>query len=309
MTPPPMKGPVASGWRALASPWTSWFLMLWIGVGFLFGMETNPSVHPAATVWLRLPLILVPFAVLAAALDATRTRWWALALGVGWAVVVFGGAVSGRDAGILEYGRAPLTESYTRVMQGRAVQAHLGGVLTVTEAGTDALLRLGVGEYVKATARLPMAPGPEVDLGPWAVWWLGAEPGGSASVARLRLKPRAGGQATEQLVRAGNQVTLPDGATLSLNKLSTDFRKALGPAAQITVSWGEEARTAWHFVAQPDLDARVGEAPWVVELLSLSAEPVMRFGVRRRGPAAPAQVGWGLMLLGLLAGVARKEAT
>jgi hypothetical protein len=133
------------------------------------------------------------------------------------------------------------------------------------------------------------------------------EAAGAPGGARLRLTPRAGGEAFERSVRLDTQLVLPDGSRLGLNRVSADFGRALGPAAQVLPMAADaaagEGESKWIFMEAPDLDARLSTDAWIVELVGLEAAPRAVLGVRRRGPLGVLFAGIGLMALGLLMGL------
>lgn len=294
---PPLRGPWATAWAVLASPWMTWALGWWLAVAAIIGFATEPGGHPASGLSMQLPAALLPFTVLARALAGGRLAVAAL-WSAGVAVACAGAYFAGGAAGVASVGGAAPTEGYTRQLAGRAVQAHLGGQLTATPGPDGVALRLGVKDDVLATAALPLDGG-EATLGPWAVWLRSLAPGDEPAAARLRLTPRAGGDPVELRVRSQSAAALPDGAQVSVLRLSPDFGRALGPAAQVQVDSEGGSAQAWHFVDAPDLDGRIGHGPWSVELLAVETEPRVVLGVRRRGTAIGALAGLGLMALAL----------
>lgn len=160
-------------------------------------------------------------------------------------------------------------------------------------------MQLGVRGADTATALLPLDGTREAALGPWAVWLRSVAPGDEPAMARLRLTPRAGGDPVELRVRAASAAALPDGAQVSVVRISPDYGRALGPAAQVQVDSAAGNDLAWHFVDSPDLDRRVGRAPWVVELLAVETEPRLVLGVRRRGNSVVVMAGLAVMALAL----------
>ncbi|MCB9528503.1 MAG: hypothetical protein H6701_08945 [Myxococcales bacterium] len=294
---PPLRGPWATAWAVLASPWTIWALGWWLAVAAIIGFTTEPGGHPASGLVMQLPAAMLPFAVLARALASDRLRVAGL-WSAGVVVACVGAYFAGGAAGVASVGGAAPTEGYTRQLAGRAVQAHLGGQLTATPGPDGIALRLGVKDDVLATANLPLDGG-EAALGQWAVWLRSLAPGDEPAAARLRLTPRAGGDPVELRIRALSAAALPDGSQVAVQRISPDFGRALGPAAQVQVDSESGSVQAWHFVDAPDLDRRIGDGPWAVELLAVETEPKVVLGVRRRGTAVGALAGLGVMALAL----------
>jgi hypothetical protein len=132
--------------------------------------------------------------------------------------------------------------------------------------------------------------------------------------AVLEFTPRAGGAPIRVTAAVGASVpiagpdTVPDAAKsgpdqVVVRRLLADFRKSMGPAAQLELSWRDGRETAWHFIDAPDLDARHGGAPWKVRLVALASPPARHIGVRRASGPLGSEWGWGLMALALVAGV------
>ena len=307
---PPLQGPFATTMSVLASPWTSWILLMWTGAAALVGLTAGPGEHPLEGATMQAPLALLAFAVVARALHGAEGAWRMAAVwGLGLGLAVAGGRWAGDSAGFTDVGAEPLVETWTFQQAGRPVTGHLGGQLTALLQPDHVSLRLGIGGYERAVADVPRRGGAEVILDRFAVSVLSERPGGAPTVARLRLTPREGqGEAVVVPVRAGGAFGLADGSQVTMLRLSPDFGKALGPAAQVQQRKGDEVHTAWVFVGQPDLDRRIGVAPWVVELESVEAEPVLRLGVRAAGPTGAALAGWLVMALGLGWALARRAS-
>lgn len=302
---PPLRGPWATAWAVVASPWTTWVLGWWVAIAAVLGFATAPGGHPAEGLLLQLPAALLPFSIAARALtEGRRVLIVAAAWGVGLALALGGATVAGGSAGVAEVGGARPTESYTRQLDGRAVEAHLGGQLTAALSPDGVALRLGVRDRVQGEALLPLDGRAEATLGPWSVWLEDVAPGDEPAVARLRLTPRMGGEPVEMRVRTGSGAALPDGGQIMVMRLSADFGRALGPAAQVQLDGPDGAIQAWHFVDSPDLDARVGGGDWAIALLAVETEPRLTLGVRRRGSPLPTMAGLGLMVIALGAAAA-----
>ncbi len=306
---PPPRGPFAATLRVLAHPTTTWALLGWVGAAALAGLVTEPGLHPMNGLMMQAPMALLPFAVLARGLTGRDLRppaLWAVGLGLALAAGATGG-----QAGVAELGaQGPVTETYTVQLAGQSVEAHLEGQLTAQMQPGAVDLRLGLGDFERGAARVPLEGGAESALGPWAVSVLGLQPGDTPTWARLRATPRgeAAAEGVEMAVRQGSAAALPDGSQVAVLRLSPDFGGALGQAAQVQVTEGEAVRVDWVFAGSPDLDARVGQGKWAIELLSVESEPRLRLSVRRQGAPTLALLGWGLMVAGLGFGFARRAS-
>jgi hypothetical protein len=275
-------------------------LLLALGAAAVVGLRAGAGDHPATTVLAAIPAALLPFSVAARSIGLPRSLLAAQALwaaGLGLAVV--GALVAGGDAGTVRVRPGELAESYERVTSGRATPYHLGGQLAVEVDDGAANLWLGIRDVEAGRATLPLHGDREVRLGPWAVSLAALEPGGAPTRLRFRARPRAGGEPVEGVVGAGQTVALAKDARVTALRLSGDFGGALGAAAQLQVDWPDGTAAAWHFVDDPDLDARVGTAPWIIEPLELLADPVLVLSVRRPGTPWVAVAGWILMAAGL----------
>lgn len=298
---PPMRGPWASAWAVIASPWLSWGLGLWLAVVAASGLWSPTGQHPAQGVLLQLPAALLVFTLVANHLAEHPARFrWAMIYAAGLATALVGGWLAGGEAGVTEVGGARPTESYTRIVAGRKAQAHLGAQLQaqLTEGGVG--LTLAMKESHLGDAVLPLDGAAEVMVGRWAMHLADLAPGDEPAYARLKLTPRSGGDPILRAVRTGSATAMEDGTQIAVLRLSPDFGRALGPAAQLQIDYEGGTNTAWHFVDSPDLDTRVGISPWIVELTEVASEPRLELGVRRAGPMGVAVGGFGIMLLALL---------
>lgn len=299
---PALTGPWAGAWAVLASPWTAFVAALGVAAAAIYGLTTAPGGHPAEGLLMQVPAVLLPFSLLARALDGGARRMWLVtAWCAGLALALLGAYLAGAQAGVAEVGFARPTENFERQVAGRTTKAHLGGQLTAQLDGDAVALKLGTKEHVVGEARLPLTGTAETTLGPWAIHLRDVAPGDEAAVARLKLTPRAGGEAIEAAVRTGSGLSLPDGASLAVLRLSADFGRALGAAARIQIDHEKGNAVAWHFVESPDVDRRIGTSPWIVELLAIESEPRITMGVRRQGTTTVALIGWALMAGVLLA--------
>ncbi len=286
-------------WRGLSHPNTSWSLLVLLGAGAAAGLTVSPERHPALSAVMQAPAVLLPYAVLAWAL-AHRARLagvWALGL-----VVALGGALlaGGAEAVVVVGGPAP-AETAARADGSRTVPVHLGGRLTARLEGEAVALSLGVGSTKVAEASVPL-DGRAVPLGDWHARVRDVRPSDEAAIAHVSIRPREGaGPAKTLNLRVDAGVALPDGGRLSVIRLSRDYGRSLGPAAEVQVTWKGGSERVWLFIDHPDLDARVGTSPWIFELTAVEGAPLLELGVRRGAAAHVAMAGWGLMGLFLLA--------
>jgi hypothetical protein len=306
---PAPRGFWAFWWSLLAAPATSWTLLVILGLAALAGLVAPPGAHPVGSIVVALPAALLPFAVVARSAGAStavlvpRALW---AAGLGLAAI--GALVAGGGEGEARVRPGESIESYQRPVAGRPTPFHFGGQLQAEIQDGQVLLRLGVRDYEVGRAALPLGGHGEAQIGPWAVALRSIEPGDDPTRLRFRARPRAGGGApVEGAVRAGQTVALDPDTQLTAVRLSPDFGDALGAAAQLQLQWKEGQVTAWHFVDDPDLDARVGTAPWIVEPVEVLADPVVVLDVREAGPSGVAVAGWALMAVGLLGAAFGRE--
>lgn len=289
----------------LASPAAPVVLLVWLALAALWGLGAPHGAHPAHGALVQVPCVLLPFALLASALEQRASGLLARALvSTGLVVALLGAALAGGDAGVLETsGSGAVIESYDRLGGPAVVPAHLGGQLTVTDGPGTLGLVLGTRGIELGRAELPKDGDAERSLGPWRVHVAGVEPGQGARVARLRVRPRGADvvPATPDLVlREGQAAPLPGDGQLIVERLSPDYGRALGAGALVTVVSGAERRSDWVFVDAPDLDERLGTGKYTVTLLELVAEPAYTLGVRRAGLHVVALVGWAVAAVGVL---------
>jgi hypothetical protein len=279
------------------------------GVVVLYALALPVEVLPVTEAVLQIPLVLLPFSAAAHALDRggnwlAGVLWSAGLLLAGW-----GALQAGRDVGTIELGaETNLIESYAQRRGAGTVPMHLGGALTTVQTPEGLALRLGIQDHELGSAVLPDTAGAEADVGPWAMHVAHRGLPAGPSAGRLRLTHRTDKTVVEQIVPQGSGGTLPDGTAYGITRLSGDFGRALGGAAQISLTWGPNTATAWVFVEAPTMDARLSKAPWTVELLEVIAGPQTTLGVRRRGPTWAALAGLILMMLGVLVGLREETA-
>lgn len=101
---PPLRGPWATAWSVVASPWASWVLGWWVAIAALIGFATEPGGHPASGLLMQLPAVLLPFTVLARALSSARRPGYAAAWSVGLLVALVGAVFAGGAAGVASVG-------------------------------------------------------------------------------------------------------------------------------------------------------------------------------------------------------------
>ena len=305
--PPPMGFP-GFVWTTLAAPATTAVLLLVIAAGAIVSLLAEPGQSAVTGPLVQVPVAFLPFAVWARAagqgrIAGTIRALWALGLALAAGGAVFAGGQSGIaliDGGAVEH--------YTRIAAGLPVDVHLGGVLRSVENGGVLELELAVKRARMGSTSIPLDGSTEGRLGPWAVRVHRVEDGDVPTGLRFRLRPRdADGQPIELMLRQGRQQTLDDGTRVAVEALSADYGRALGPAARLSVEWGEQETSGWHFVNQPDLDARVGRSPWIVEPMAVVASPRITLDVRRAGDHTIAMAGWALMILALVASVAMRS--
>jgi hypothetical protein len=289
-------------WRIVTARATPAVCAGFVAVGALLGVDAAPGHHPAQG-----PMVQLAVALLCASALGRLWRWPAPARRAGalWAagivVCAFGALLAGGDAGVVRVGEQAVTEAYDRAEGSRDLPIHLGAELRA-EVGADGVdLWLGVANRPPLTQRIPLEGVEERPLGQWSIHPIEVSSGDAPAVARLRLAPRAGGDAVEVALRIGGTHALPDGTTVRVDDLTRDYGAALGAAAMITLEHPERGnRTAWSFIDAPDLDKRVGTGPWVVEPLAIEAAPRVVLGVRHAGLPWVAAGGWILVALGVL---------
>lgn len=298
----PFSGFAAYVWQILIGRRTPFILALWLAAGALLGLAAEPGQHPAEGLLLHAPAVLLPFVLWA------RSGVPHALVGAGLGVAFVGTLLAGGQPGLVTAQPGGETESYRRPTGARPVISHLGGILrTQIDDAEHASVRLGAGTVELGSARVRLDPGaPEVPLGPWQVRFRRAVPGATPDLARV--KATAEGQPPQELLlRSGTQASLPDGTTVALGKLAADYGQGMGPAAELTVTEGEKARTDWLYVDGKDLDKRLGEGKWRLELAAVEAAPGLELEIHRRGMPWAVAVGWMLVAVGAL-GLGRRPA-
>jgi len=311
----PPRGPWDTILQLLGSANAPVFLGLWIALAAITGLVSEPGMHPMEHLGLRLPLVMLPFCLLARGLRRGGRGFGVAAMWTTGLVLVLLGSWQPEGTGVAEVSPQASTELYQRAFRGRYVASHLGGTMTVEESDVAVTLRLGLPGQPPEVAVLPKGGDGEVALGPWMVHLRGRSAGeGPLRRAVLEFTPRAGGAPIRVTAAVGVSIPVaapdtPLAAAKSgpdqvvVRRLLEDFRKSMGPAAQLEVSWRDGRETAWHFIDAPDLDSRHGGAPWKIKLVAVESPPARRIGVRRTSGPIGAEWGWGLMALALVAGV------
>lgn len=213
------------------------------------------------------------------------------------------------EASLPEGGRV---ESY---MRGEEVKVahHLGNPLSLTRAASAPEFTLSLGGTVNTKlSEQALLSGERFDLGAWSAHLTHVSQDVERPRALIKLKERAG-EATQTLWLRPGQRLSPNGQ-LSITAYDVTGRftsrhiKDLGGAADLELEWrpiqGESAgvtrkERAWHFVDMPQLSERVGDSPWVAEVLKIEATPVYHLRVTER--ASPLAMMWLLLALGLWA--------
>ncbi|MEZ4465344.1 MAG: hypothetical protein R3F43_12925 [bacterium] len=184
----------------------------------------------------------------------------------------------------------------------------------------DALeLRIAVKDQELGRASLPLDGHDGAAVGPWRMRVQARGVPSAPTHVRLSVRPRAAEGAAQALRLADGQSTQVDaGGTpvrLDVRQISGDFGRALGPAVWLSQSWPAATpdqkpglESGWHFLEAPDLDARTGAGPLIIEVVGVDAEPSPRLLVARQGQPMVLMAGLALMVLGLLAATLRRRA-
>jgi len=305
-------GPWGTILRLLESANTQVFLGIWIGLAAIIGFVSEAGMHPMEHLGLRLPLVLLPFCVLARGLiKGKRTLLISGLWTLGFLLAVLS-SWQPAGVGVAEVSNRGPVERYQRAFRGRYVDSYLGGAMNIEQKADGAVLRLGRPGQKPESTPLP-ADGREQLLGPWAVHLHGqVDADGPPQTAELLLTPRAGGDPIRLTAPIGVAVPIPnqgqetaagkDAPQVLVRRILEDFRKSLGPAAQIEVRWATGVETAWHFLDAPGLDERHGGSPWKLAVSSLVSGRTQQIGVRPPTWPMGAGIGWGVMALALLLG-------
>lgn len=303
---PPMRGGWAEVYRLLGSLWAQWVLLLWVGAWAVIGLAADPGQHPAESGAVQVPLVLLSFMVFIHALEAGGKAWLEGGLcAAGLGLLCIGGAWAGDAPGVVTLGGPTAADSYQQPWRFGTYGRHLGGQLLTTTGPDGMAVRIGVGQSISAQGVVPVDGVREGVVGPWSMYVVDTQPGADPTQARISVTPREGGEAVEHVLRVNSTVEMPDKTQITLRRLSADYGRALGAAAQMAINWPDGEEASWFFVEDPGLDVRVGRAPWVVRLLGVEAPPRTRLGVRKAGPHQVALAGVAVLIIGLLIGMGR----
>lgn len=300
-------------WQQAAELFAAPELRLGLGLALsvlcLWALSQDLILATVRGLFLSLAALLLVGTVLLSALRRGELIGLARGLvGLGLLLGMGGAALSGHDQGVLRLGGLEPAEAYTLQTHDRLLNVHLGGQLRVRAHENWLAFDLGVGELSLAQGSLALGQPAEAALGPWGLSYIGQERAGEPTHARLRVRPKAGGEATEHRMAVGQQQRLPNGSTLHLVRLNGDFGRTLGPAAQILIASGTETAAPvgalegmmrWTFAQAPDLEARLSPDPYLVELLAVEAPTQAILAVRRRGTMTVFYAGLAFLVAGL----------
>lgn len=306
-------GPWGTILRLLESADSQVFLGTWIALAALIGVVSDAGMHPMEHLGLRLPLILLPFCVLARGLKQGGSMLWIAGVWTAGFLLAVVSSWQPAGTGVAEVSTRGPVERYQRAFRGRWVDSYLGGALSMEQRTDGVALKLGLPGQEPEETVFSATEDREKRLGPWVMHLRGfSDSGGAPQVAELSLVPRDGGPEIRLTAPMGLKVPIPTAempgaentptAHIVVRRILKDFRKSLGPAAQMEVSWAEGAETGWHFLDAPELDARHGASPWKIRVVALTSGRARRVGVRPATWPLGASLGWGVMALALLLG-------
>ena len=293
-------GPWLLALTVLRSPLTLTTLGTCLAVAAVVGLGDTSGGHPGEGVFVRLPLALLPF-VLLARMDSNGLNQAAtVSLSLGIFCFLIGSWPGDGRSGRLEVGTGTV-EGFEQTIAGRSVPTHLGGQLTGRKADNQLVLEVGVAGVVKSSAEVSLSPRREVTLGAYRVRSEGLRASSVADTAVVTLTPREG-EGAPITVRAplGRTVAVGKATRITTKNVRGDYLGVVGSAAQLDMTWADGQEIAWHFVDAPDLDQRVGTSPWTVRLDRLDVSPVHKLGIRKAGVDLLAWAGLALIGLGLV---------
>jgi len=340
------------GWdwlaKILLAPGATLFAVYLLALCAIVGLSGTLGTHPGEGLWVRLPLALMPFFMLARALThGPYIRFGAGCLTVGlWLVLAGAWPVGGHSGSILVPPRAtqtieaknsassqgvdfaitqrPIwTESFQQHTAGREVSVHAKMQFRVDIQDDVVALIHGQPkdeDSERTVVEFPRGNRSEQSVGGWRMYLDGLEDGAYFDTARLSLTPRhSEGQTIELALGLGTTEVLPDGTTVRLDRVVYKDPLFKSAGVTMTIGWSEayfdfpkqgifpelgvrstEASSAF-YSALKDLDARVGQSPWVIRFEGLEKTPFARFGIRKAPPIWPMYGGLILLLLGSLA--------
>jgi hypothetical protein len=277
--------------------------------GAIVGLQLPIGEHPGEGLWIRLPLAVVPLVIISSALGSDLIRRVAsVFLAVGIWCILLGGWSSEGTTGRLTVGSQKV-EGFERTTIGRKVMIHMG--TQVDGQVDDAQVKLSIGMTDSQVSKLVFSRHAKVEqtFGEHSLYLDRVRRQNDAQVAVLRVSDRATGKRTHVVtVPVGRPVVIPDGPRLTVEQIRNDFLSRLGASVQVDIQWDGGQDNAWHFSDAPDIDTRIGDGPWRIELLGLKGSETAQFGVRSLSNEFLVWVGWPLMLFGILLGFKRSES-
>ena len=289
------------GWinGILTGRWLLTVSCLFLVTGAIVGLVVPIGEHPGEGLWVRLPMALLPLVIISSALGASVVRRLAsLSLAVGMWCVLAGTWSSDGATGRLTVGSQKV-EAFERTTVGRKVMIHMGTQIDGRIEDREVHLRIGMNEADTTKLTFTRDDRAEQKLNEQSLYLNRVRRQNDAQVALLRVSDRKTGQSSHVVTApVGRPVLIPDGPRLTVEQIRNDFLSRLGPSVQVDLQWDGGQDNAWHFSDAPDLDARVGHAPWRIELLGLKGSETAQLGIRVAPYEVLAWIGWFLVLLG-----------
>ncbi len=162
-------GPWGTILRLLESADTQVFLGIWITLAAIIGFVSEAGMHPMEHLGLRLPLVLLPFCVLARGLARGGRSLWVAGLWTTGFLLAVLSTWQSPGVGVAEVSSRGPVERYQRAFRGRYVDSFLGGALSVEQKQDGVALRLGLPGQKPEETVLSSAGDREQPLGPWVV--------------------------------------------------------------------------------------------------------------------------------------------
>ncbi|MEE2787529.1 MAG: hypothetical protein VX589_09335 [Myxococcota bacterium] len=304
----PPTGIWAAAWSILRSPTALAGVLVVLGMMTVVGADSDPGQHPAAGVIYRLMWILLPLMGLARAIEERRGRskWAGIILALGLAVLGIASWQVSQTTGWVNVGQSPV-ETYERASVNGPVSVHLGAQLKAVSDGAFATVSLAMRDQtLGGPVTLSTGTQAEGKLGRFRLYVSHETTGKRAEQAALRVHQPSGehGAHRDFVLKPGATIALDKETTLRLLQVRADFLSTLGAAAEVQVSWADKVETFWVYADAPDMDERLGQAPWRIQLLALETPRFMVLGLRLATVVDYAVwTGLALVLLGLLLGV------
>lgn len=271
--------PVTELFSLLAHPNTVLMTSVVLAIGLMLGYVADHPLLQACGILFVASL----FARLGSTSNAGKSAQ--ILGGVSLLLLFVGFASSFNSAGLLTLEINQPKEAYQR---GGDVEVdyHLGSPLTLRVDQQKAFFSLG-SQDIQTVELDDLYAGAPILVGPWRLSLTDRISVGDQPTAAIEFTPRQGQKQPVVIQLVQGQSMSPDGKTkVTALQISRDRggnnAPLLGPAVELLMTWNETNERAWHYLNAPELSQRLGQAPLVAKIKSISSGERFKFTVQGR---------------------------